>query len=129
LNTDFAPDRTVILEGVLSLSEDGGSTPTGLYLEGSAEKSAALLVRGNGAVDYGTVGRDEAQFERDGHVDRDLRLDGSARFRLLRKGRMTEFYLNDVLMQCYCLPKCGTGRIGLLGSSTNFSRLAAWYCR
>ena len=62
-------------------------------------------------------------------VDRDLPLNDSARFRLVRKGRITEFYLNDYLMQCYSLPEQGTGRLGLIGPTNDFRELRAWYCR
>lgn len=128
-NTRFEPDQTLILEGVMALPESTNAVATGSYLQGSAETGTAFLVQENGAVNYGAIRSDGTQFRQEGHVDRELVLKSPVRFRLIRKDRMTEFYLNDVLMQCYCLPEQGTGHIGFLGSPKNFSQLAAWYCR
>jgi len=129
LNTRSEQGQTLILEGVLTLPEPTNAVATGLYLQGSEETGTAFLVQENGAVDYGAIRSDGTQFQQKGHVDRELVLKSSVRFRLIRKGRMTEFYLNDVLMQCYCLPEQGAGHIGFLGSPKNFSELAAWYCQ
>jgi len=41
-------------------------------------------------------------------------------------GRLTEFYLNDVLMQCYCLPEQGSGQLGFFGVKASFEALDAW---
>jgi len=129
LNVHFDQGQTLILEGVFTLQESANAVATGLYLQGSGETGTAFLVQENGAVAYGNIRSDGTQFEQKGRADRELALNSSARFRLIRKGRMTEFYLNDALMQCYCLPEHGTGRLGVLGAPNNFSQLAAWYCQ
>jgi hypothetical protein len=128
LDPPFDRDRTLILEGVLTLPSAADGSVTGVYLDGSAEAATAFLVRPGGAADYGSIRSDGTEFQPEGHVDRELDLSGTVRFRLVRKGRMTELYLDDVLMQCYCLPESGTGRIGLLGGPERFGDLAGWYC-
>ena len=52
-----------------------------------------------------------------------------ARFRLLVKYALIEFYLDDILIECYSLPGRATGRIGLIRSSSGESigDLKAWY--
>jgi hypothetical protein len=100
-----------------------------LYLEDTIDRGTGFLIHENGLVEYGDIRSDGTKFEKQGYVDRELSLASKAYFRLLRKGRMTEFYLNDYLMQCYCLPKQGTGRIGLFGPGQKFHDLRAWYCR
>jgi len=40
---------------------------------------------------------------------------------------MTEFYLDDYLMQCHCLPDLGTGRINTIGNA-NVTNVRGWYC-
>ncbi len=123
LDTAFDPQEMLILEGTMVLS----STLTGLYLQGMSDKGTGFLVYKNGRVEYGDVNRDGTDLKKAGYVDRDLVFEDIVRFRLIRKGRITEFYLNDYLMQCYCLPEHGTGRIGLIGSSDNYCSLRAWY--
>jgi len=128
LETLFEPHETLILEGEMPLPVKNAAS-TGLYLQGTGNTGTAFLVTENGAVDYGSMQMDGAGFEKEGSVDRELSLKNSVRFRLVRKGRLTEFYLNDYLMQCYSLPEQGTGRIGLIGSAHDFGKLKAWYCR
>jgi len=128
LELHFDPNRVLILEGVMPLPNSGSSAPAGLYLQGVGEAGTAFLVRENGVVDYGSMRIDGTRFEKQDSVDRDLLLKDLAHFRLIRKGRITEFYLNDYLMQCYCLPEQGTGRIGLIGLTHDFRKsLSAWY--
>ena len=122
--TAFDSDEALILEGVISLS----SIPTGLFLQGSGEKGTGFLVHDNGLVEYGDINRDGSRFEKKGDVDRELTFRNEAHFRLIRKGQLTEFYLNDYLMQCYSLPARGTGRIYVIGPADNLRQLKAWYC-
>jgi len=128
LSAAFGKEDALVLEGMMSLPE----SPTiarGLYLQGSGNQGTAILVRPNGSVDYGSIQADGTQFEQKGSVDRELSFSDSVRFRLLRKGRLTEFYLDDFLMQCYCLPDIGTGRLGVIGWMDSFQKMNAWYCR
>lgn len=122
--TVFSPQETLILEGELNFS----SKKTGLFLEGTADRGTGFFVHEGGLVEYGDVRKDGHEFHKRGHVDRELNLSQSARFRLVRKERITEFYLDDFLMHCYCLPELGTGRISLIGSDNGFRALRAWYC-
>ena len=118
---------TLILEGRMVLPDSTTAPPVGLYLQGSGDAGTVFFVRGNGIVECGLMCENGRQLESRGNVDRELTLQGLATFRLVRKGRLTEFYVNDVLMQCYCLPEQGTGRLGLIGSHENFKELTAWY--
>lgn len=128
LTTLFDPQETLILEGTMPLPGSKDAALTGLYLQGTGDTGTAFLVRENGAVDYGSMRSDGTGFEKQGNVDRELPLKNPVRFRLVRKGQLTEFYLNDYLMQNYSLPEMGTGRIGLIGFENNFGKLKAWYC-
>ena len=130
LNTAFDPKETLILEGIMSLPDSNDTIATGLYLQGTENAAAgtAFLVRENGAVDYGSIKSDGTGFDKQGSVDRELPLQGSVSFRLVRKGRLTEFYLNDYLMQCYSLPEQSTGGLAFIGSAHHFENLKAWYC-
>ncbi len=48
-----------------------------------------------------------------------------ARFRLLVKHSLIEFYLDDILIECYSLPQDATGRIGLIGGGEAIGKLRA----
>lgn len=122
-DTAFDTKEMLIIEGMMLLS----SAPVGLYLQGGDNRGTGFLVYRNGLVEYGDLNRDGTCFEKKGYVDRELALEDVAHFRLVRKGRITEFYLNDYLMQCYCLPEHGTGRVDLVGSHDDFRELQAWY--
>jgi hypothetical protein len=52
----------------------------------------------------------------------------TATFRLLLKHSLLEFYLNDILIECYSLPDWATGRIGLIhgGPKPSVRILKAW---
>jgi hypothetical protein len=51
-----------------------------------------------------------------------------ARFRLLLKRPVLEFYLDDILIECYSLPTPATGRIGTIraGAAKRIRDLSAW---
>ena len=59
---------------------------------------------------------------------RDWPFGATARFRLLLKGSLMEFYLDDLLIQVHTLPQEATGHIGLLhgGEPSAITGLKAW---
>lgn len=130
LTTPFDHRRPHILEGVLILPEASVEISAGMYFE-SGDPNApgtAFIVRPRGIVDYGSMHPDGTRFDKKGSVDRDLQPGPTMRFRLVRKGRITEFYLDDFLMPCYCLPELGSGRLALLGDAATYRDLRAWNC-
>ena len=60
--------------------------------------------------------------------DREWPFGPTARFRLLLKGSLIEFYLEDLLIDCYSLPQGASGRIGILpaGDPAALTALKAW---
>ena len=71
----------------------------------------------------GTIKADGTGFKAIKSVDREMQFANPARFRLLLKYSLIEFYLDDVLIECYSLPGPATGRIGAIGE---LSDLRAW---
>lgn len=128
LDIHFEPSRILILEGEMLLPDALDTVSVGLYLEGAGNVGTAFLVRKAGAVDYGSMRLDGTGFKREDRVDRELPHVNKVQFRLVRKGRITEFYLNDYLMQCFSLPEGSTGRIGFVGLANKLKKLRAWYC-
>ena len=125
VETAFDPKETLILEGVMPLT---AAALTGIYLQGFGKRGTGFIIFNHGVVEFGDMYSDITGFDMKGYVDRELSFGDKVHFRLVRKGQLTEFYLNDYLMQCYSLPEQGTGRIGLIGPETDFSELKAWYC-
>ena len=79
-------------------------------------------------VDMGTIKDNGSGFEQERHVDREMFFREEASFRLLLKHSLLEFYLNDILIQCFSLPGKATGRIGLIQGSGQgaIKNIRAW---
>lgn len=110
-------DRGVILEGSLELPFSNDSSPNGLYIEYGENQGAAILVGFDGVAELGAVQADGSEFETEMQVNREMSLGKEASFRLLLKHYLLEFYLDDILIECFSLPQKATGRIGLIQDS------------
>jgi hypothetical protein len=117
----LSTDESYIIEGVVNIDTEAA----GICLQGESGCRTVYSIREGGAVDFGDLRVDGSSFESSNHVDRELRLSGTVTFRLLLCGRITEFYINDYLMQCYCLPRACT-IVTSLGDPGRFSELSAW---
>ena len=74
----------------------------------------------------GPIQPDGTGFQAEEKADREMTFGRPARFRLLVKHSLIEFYLDDVLMECYSLPQDANGRIGLIGGDRAFGGFRAW---
>ena len=127
LQNTVAAEAGVILEGKLSLPEPKGQR-RGLYIECGKGQGSAVLLDAQGVAELGTVRGDGSGFKAEKSVNREMRFGAPARFRLLLKGSLLEFYLDDILIECYSLPAAASGRIGLVtgGDAKAFRDLKAW---
>ncbi len=123
LQTTFDVDKGIILEGTLALPSSRDSKRKGLYVECGSGGGAAVLLASDGAAELGTIQSDGTGFKVIKAVDREMQFGEPARFRLLLKYSMIEFYLDDILIECFSLPGPATGRIGAIGE---VSDLRAW---
>ena len=114
LDAELNVEDGVILEGTLALPEAEAAKPVGLYVEYAAGQGGAILVRAGGVSELGPMRGDGAGFKREKRVDRQMDFGKKPSFRLLLKHSLLEFYLSDVLIECYSLPGRATGRVGLL---------------
>jgi hypothetical protein len=55
-----------------------------------------------------------------------MTFDSPAAFRLLLRGSLMEFYLDDILIESFALPANATGRIGLINAEETIDTLKAW---
>lgn len=74
----------------------------------------------DGAAELGTIQADGSGFKAIKGVNREMDFGKPARFRLLLKYSLMEFYLDDILIECFSLPGQPTGRIGTIGEVADF---------
>jgi hypothetical protein len=128
LESEFDARQGLILEGAFKLPASKESPPVGLFLAQGKDSGTGILVQAGGITEFGPMRADGTGFKVEQRVDREWQFGATARFRLLLKGSLIEFYLDDLLMQCYSLPQKATGRIGLLcaGDPNAVTALKAW---
>ena len=126
LDNTFDVEKGLILEGTLVLPK-AGDPPLGLYVEYGKERGSAILIDERGAAQLGPMKADGSGFKAEKKVDREMTFAKSAGFRLLLRHSLLEFYLDDILIECFSLPARGTGRVGLIrGDDGAIKNLEAW---
>ena len=130
LESEFDARQGLILEGTIKLPAAKEAQPVGLFLAQGNESGTAILIHAAGITELGPMRADGAGFKAEDRVDREWKFGQSVRFRLLLKGSLIEFYLDDLLIQCYSLPSEATGAIGLVqnGQDKAIGNLKAWRC-
>jgi hypothetical protein len=117
----------LVLEGTLDLPWKG-ARPVGLYIEHGEGAGTAIQVGPGGVSEIGPTHGDGTGFRCEERTDRQARFGERARFRLLLKQSLLEFYLDDLLMHCHAMPQKATGRIGIVGGGSEGEAhdLKAW---
>jgi hypothetical protein len=128
LGNTFDVDTGMIVEGNVDLPATGQNRPIGLYVECGQDQGAAVLIDGEGVTKLGKMKGDGTGFVVEKQVDREMQFGDSARFRMLLKHSLLEFYLDDILIECFSLPASASGRIGLIrgGGDETIKNLKAW---
>jgi len=128
LGNTFDVAKGVILEGELTLPKSKDAPRRGLYIECGKDQGAAVLIDSAGLAQLGPVKKDGSAFRAEKTVNREMAFAKPAKFRLLLKGSLLEFYLDDILIECFSLPAAATGRIGLFtgGNSDSISAIKGW---
>lgn len=110
-------EQGVILEGTLVVPKDKNSPLNGLYIKCEEDQGSAILVGFDGVTNLGAMQADGSHFESEKQVDREMSFGKQVSFRLLLQHSLLEFYMGDILMECFSLPRKATGRIGLIQGS------------
>jgi hypothetical protein len=128
IENGFDTGAGIILEGTVKLPGSTDSKPVGLYIAHGESDGLAILIHAGGIVELGPMRSDGTGFKAENRVDRQWKFGPAGRFRLLLKGSLLEFYLDDLLIQCYSLPSAPGGKIGLLsgGEAGALADLKAW---
>lgn len=106
----FEPAVGIVLEGTLTL-------PGGLRIAGRGGPDTGILVDAQGVVELGPIQPDWAGFHGAERIDRERPWRDSVRFRLLLNHTMLEFYLDDLLIQCYSMDQPSGGSIATRGAA------------
>jgi len=126
LGETFDVGAGIILEGRLALPPSAEDAPSGIYISYDENSGSAIRVGAGGRCEIGEMNADGSGWNPENLVDREMDFGTAPTFRLLLKKSVLEFYLNDILIECYSLPARATGRIGLLG---DVRELKAWNCK
>jgi len=128
IEPEFDPRRGLVLEGTFKLPASRESPPVGLFLAQGNDSGTAILVHAGGVTELGPMRADGTGFKAEDRIDREWPFGPTVRFRLLLKGSLIEFYLEDLLIDCYSLPRNASGRIGILhaGDPAAITALKAW---
>lgn len=111
-----------VMEGRLRVPSDGDES-AGLYIETGKGRGTGILVGPGAVTDLGPMQADGGAFQPESRIDRQYPFGHTPPLRLIVKRDLLEFYLEDILIQCYSLPTAATGRVGLIGSVTD---VVAW---
>jgi hypothetical protein len=124
----FDVERGVVIEATVVLPSANDSARRGFYVECGKSSGVAILLDARGAAELGPTGADLTSFKSEKVVNREMAFAQPARARLLLKHSLIEFYLQDILIECFSLPNVATGRIGVIrGSDTeSIANLKAW---
>jgi hypothetical protein len=128
LGNAFDTRAGIVVEGSVQLGKEAHAGRAGLYIERTGGEGTAILMGPDGVTELGPVKADGSGFKAEDRIDRQTPFGPAARFRLLMKYTLLEFYLDDHLIQCYSLPGEPTGRIGLIQPPAQkaFGAVKAW---
>jgi hypothetical protein len=126
LGNSFDINQGIIIEGTLRLPKAENEPRHGLYVECTKNLGAGVLIDSTGVAELGQMKADNTALKAEKRVDREMKFGKPARFRLLIKGSLMEFYLDDILIESYALPENATGRIGLVNAGDAVGTLKAW---
>ena len=132
LDQHFDLERGVVLEGTLGIYEPPRRwSGIGVFVEETLHRNqgTGILLETRGRTEIGTLRRGYAEnFQTDDIVETGIAPGKRCSFRLLLRRSLMEFYLDDLLIQCYSLPEQATGRLGLVFESGRavFEDLKAW---
>ena len=143
LGNTFNTKQGIIIEGTLKLSKAKESLRCGVYIEcttdlgvydngvlidstGVTELGVGVLIDSSGVAELGLMNADGTGFKMEKRVDREMTFGSLAAFRLLVRGSLMEFYLDDILIESFALPANASGRIGLINAKETMDTLKAW---
>ena len=111
----FDPRIGIVVEGTLDL-------PGSLHISNRDRAGTSILVNTEGVTEIGPQAQAETVFVCQERVDREVPFGAHPQFRLLLNYTMLEFYLDDLLIECYTMESTADGMI----SFRNVRDLRLW---
>jgi hypothetical protein len=102
-------DSGIVLEGTVAL-------PGRLSIGNRSGAGVEIRFDRSGVTEIGPGTQEGATFSCEERVDREIALGPSPSLRLLLRQTMLEFYLQDVMIQCYTMDSGADGRISCQGA-------------
>ena len=120
--------RKAVTNTAFSLSRASSSFMRAQALSTVGDVGTAILISANGTARLGPIRADGTSFKPEKQVDRQWPFGRTARFRLLLKHSLLEFYLDDLLIECYSMPQWAGGRVGVVRGESRqpVEDLRAW---
>ena len=130
LDNHFDLERGIVLEGTLEIYEPPKRwSGIGVFVEKHPHRAqgTAILAQTRGRTEIGPM-KQGNDFRPDDVTEKGIASGTRTSFRLLLRHSLVEFYLDDLLIQCYSLPDEATGRLGLVFESGRavFEDVKAW---
>ncbi|MDP4213477.1 MAG: hypothetical protein Q8926_12700, partial [Bacteroidota bacterium] len=117
-------DHGVILEGYFPSLEK--NEKSALYIGCEKDKGTAIFLEANGQVEFRDKVENSEKFNVIDTINREMKFSSRGHFKLFLKQTLVEFYIDDILIQCYTLPSRATGKIGILSEFKRISNLTGW---
>lgn len=135
LGERFDPEKGFVLEGRMKVERFRGGLPgVGLFIEEQQQRGTAVLFHAHRLTEIGTMKLDDdARFDCEDRTGfgcatvAGIEAGKAAPFRLLVRNGVFELYLNDLLVQTYCVER-PTGRVGFVvrDGKAVFDQIEAW---
>lgn len=114
----------IILEGDFPSLK--GNEKSALYIQCENNKGTSIFLKANGQVEFGEQVKRGGDFIVNDTIDREMKFSSTPHFKLFLKQSLIEFYIDNILIQCYTLPDKATGKIGVVSKFAQIKNLAAW---
>jgi hypothetical protein len=128
LDSRYNSAEGMILEGTIKLPSSMYEARKGLFIEYGLDQGMAILLDSQGRAEICQLNHSGSNSKMDLKVDREMDFAVLAKCRLVLQNSLAEFYLDEVLIECFSLPQAATGQIGLIpgGDAQAFSDLVVW---
>ena len=124
----FDTTTGIIMEGTIKVPSSPDLQPAGIAIKCENGEVIAMLVGVGGVTQMGALKEDFSGFARKGSFDRETEFGESSTFKLLLRGGLAEFYLDNILMQSYHLPALAGAELGTIQGANRkaITELKAW---
>ncbi|MEJ7678177.1 MAG: hypothetical protein WKG06_10015 [Segetibacter sp.] len=125
----FLPNSLDVTNGVIiegDFPSLKGNEKSTLYIQCENNHGTAIFLKSNGQVEFGEPVENSKEFIINDTINREMKFSAQPHFKLFLKQSLIEFYIDDVLIQCYTLPAKSTGKIGIVSRFKQIKNFTGW---